>query len=82
MFGVFEWFVRVLWYDVFVLIVLSKEPRQDQGRGLFDRRLVKAPPVLFIAGRPKTALLFWFFADFRCGVPLFIVILVINKYKK
>ena len=35
----------------------------------------------FIAGRPKAALLFWFFGDFRCGVPLFTVILVINKYK-
>ena len=30
----------------------------------------------FIAGRPKAALLFWFFGGFRCGVPLFIVILV------
>ena len=26
-------------------------------------------------------LLFWFFSDFRCGVSLFIVILVISKYK-
>ena len=26
-------------------------------------------------------LLFWFFGDFRCGVPLFIVILVMYKYK-
>ena len=31
----------------------------------------------FIAGRPKAALLFWFFGGFRCGVPLFVVILVI-----
>ena len=31
--------------------------------------------------RPKAALLFWFFGDFRCGLPLFIVILVIYKYK-
>ena len=30
---------------------------------------------IFIAGRPKAALLFWFFGGFRCGVPLFIVIL-------
>ena len=35
----------------------------------------------FIAGCPKAALLFWLFSDFRCGVPLFIVILVIYKYK-
>ena len=35
------------------------------------------PPSNFIAGRPKAALLFWFFGGFRCGVPLFIVMLVI-----
>ena len=35
----------------------------------------------FIAGRPKAALLFWFFGDFRCGALLFMVILVIYKYK-
>ena len=29
------------------------------------------------AGRPKAALLFWFFGGFRCGVPLFIVMLII-----
>ena len=34
-----------------------------------------------IAGRPKAALLFWFFSGFRCGVPLFIVLLVLYKYK-
>ena len=36
------------------------------------------PPSNCIAGRPKAALLFWFFGDFRCGVPLFIVMLVIH----
>ena len=40
-----------------------------------------SPPVIFIAGRPKAALLFWFFGDFRCGALLFMVILVIYKYK-
>ena len=38
-------------------------------------------PVIFIAGRPKAALLFWFFGDFRCGALLFMVIYVIYKYK-
>ena len=60
----------------FVVIFLSDEPRQNQGRGLVDRKLVKAPSN-FIAGRPKAALLFWFFGGFRCGVPLFIVMLVV-----
>ena len=40
-----------------------------------------SPPVIFIAGRPKAALLLWFFGDFRCGALLFMVIHVIYKYK-
>ena len=52
------------------------EPKQKQGRGLVDHKLVKAPSN-FIAGRSKAALLFWLFGGFRSGVPLFIVILVI-----
>ena len=61
--------------DAFVVIVLSDEPGQNQGRGLVDRKLVKAPPPPsnFIADRPKAALLFRFFGDFRCGVLLFSV---------
>ena len=43
MFSVFKWFVLVLQCDAFVVIVLSDEPRQNQGRGLVDRKLVKAP---------------------------------------
>ena len=39
------------------------------------------PGLIFIAGRPKAALLFWFFGDFRCGALLFVVIHVIYKYK-
>ena len=34
-------------------------------------------PINFIAGRRKAALLFWLFGAFSCGVPLFIVMLVI-----
>ena len=33
-----------LWCDAFVVIVLSDEPRQNQGRGLVDRKQVKVPP--------------------------------------
>ena len=47
---------------------------------MVDRKLVEAPSK-FTAGRSKAALLFWFFGDFRCGVLLFIVILVIYKYR-
>ena len=39
------------------------------------------PHSNFIAGRPKAAPLFLFFGDFRCGALLFMVILVIYKYK-
>ena len=37
----------------------------------------------FIDGRPNAALLFWFFGDFRCGVPLFIAfpVYILYKYK-
>ena len=57
-------------------VALSGKPKQNQGRGLVDRELVQAPSN-FIAGRPRAALLCWFFGDFRCGVLLFIVIVVL-----
>ena len=38
------------------------------------------PPVIFIAGRPRAALLFWFFGDFRCGALLFMVVHVVCEY--
>ena len=40
----FKWFVFVLWCNAFVVIVLSDKPRQNQRRGLVDRKVVKAPP--------------------------------------
>ena len=46
--------------------------------GLVDRKLVSAPSN-FINGRPKAALLFWFFGDFRYCVLLYMVILVLYK---
>ena len=75
-------FVCVLFRFIFCLfvVVLPGEPKQNQGRGLVDRKLVQAPSN-FIAGRPKAALLVWFFTDFRCDVLLIIVILIIYKYK-
>ena len=39
------------------------------------------PPSGFVAGRPRAALLFWFFGGFGCGVPLFVVVLVVYWYK-
>ena len=61
MFSVFEQFVLVLWCDAFILIVLSSEPRQNQGRRLVDHKLVKAlppPPVISLLAVPRR--LFWF----------------------
>ena len=75
MFSVFEWFVLVLWCDAFVLIVLSDEPMQNQGRGLVDYKLVKAPSKLLAVRRRH--LCFGSLVVFRCCVPLFIVVLVI-----
>ena len=74
----------MLWCNAFVVIVCQMDqdgPRQNQGRGLVDRKLVKTPSS-FIAGRPRAAPLFWFLGDYRCDMPLFIVILIIYKYKK
>ena len=76
-------FVLFVMFFLFVVVV-SGEQKQKQGRGLVDHKLVQAPPpppVIFIAGRPKVDLLFWFFSDFRCGALLFMVIHVIYKYK-
>ena len=72
-------FIRL--FFLFFIFVLSGELRQKQGRGLVDHKLVQAPQVILIAGRPKAALLFWFFGDFRCGALLFMVVHVIYKYK-
>ena len=40
MFSVLKWFIYVLQCDTFVVIVLSDEPRQCQGRGWVDREQV------------------------------------------
>ena len=53
------------------MFVVSGEPKQKLGRGLVDHKTSSSPPVIFTAGRPKAALLFWFFGDFRCGALLF-----------
>ena len=79
-------FVCVFFFFLLLLfvLVLAGEPKQKQGRGLVDRKLVQAPPPPpsnFIAGRPKAALMFWFFIDFRCGTPLLIVILLCINIK-
>ena len=50
---------------------------RTNGRGLVDPPPPPPSPSNFIASRPKAAFLFWFFGGFRCGVPLFIVILII-----
>ena len=62
------------------VVVLSKQNQEPRAR-LVDRKLVQAPPPPPPAGCPKAALLFWFFSEFICGLPLFIVILVIYKYE-
>ena len=74
------WLFVCILFILFLLfvVVLSGEPKQNQGRGLVDRKLVQVPRNS-IAGRPMATLLFWFFGDFRCCVRLFIVILVIYK---
>ena len=74
-------FFLVLNCDAVVVIFFSDE----QSQKWTNANLLKPPPPSspcnFIAGRPKAALLFWFFGDFRCGVLFFMGILVIYKYK-
>ena len=69
----------------FTFVGLPKSVQSDQGsRARIGRPQTSSspsPPVIFIAGRPKAALLFWFFGDFKCGALLFMVIHVIYKYK-
>ena len=60
-----------LFSHFYMLLVLTKN----------DKLLVPNMFSGLIAGRPKAALLFWFFGDFRCGALLFMVIHVIYKYK-
>ena len=55
---------------------MSGEPKQGWSTANKFKPLRRSASN-FIAGRPKAALLFWFFGDFRCGVLLIIVILVI-----
>ena len=59
---------------------MSDEPRQNIRARVGRPQTSSSPPVI-IAGRPKAALLFLFFGDFRCGALLFMVIHVIYKYK-
>ena len=52
------------------------EARRLDLAGLFI--LPAPPPSNITAGRPKAALLFWFFGSFRCGVYLSLCLLYIN----
>ena len=65
-------------YCLFV-IVLSGEPRQNQGRGLVDRKLVQALPVISLLAVPRRLFCFGFFVILdvaRCY--LWLVSLYIN----
>ena len=71
------WYLFVLsFFPLDVLDEIWDVVESVSERFLTYSKLVQAPGK-FIAGRPKAALLFWFFGGFRCGVPLFIVMLVI-----
>ena len=86
MLNVFEmiWSCYVVWYFLCNCYVwwTKAELRARVGRPQTSSSPPPPPLVIFIAGRPKAALLLWFFGDFRCGALLFVVIHVIYKYKK
>ena len=68
-------------FALLYVVDLPGEQKQNQRQGLVDRKLVQAPSN-FIADRPKATLLFRFFGDFRCGVLVFMIILVLYKQVK
>ena len=74
-------FVYVLFVLLLFAILILLNQGRTKGEGLSTTNWFKPAPVIFIAGRHKAALLFWFFGDFRCGALLFMVIYVIYKYK-
>ena len=66
--------------DMFLFCSVILLLARNKGEGWSPAESLK-PPSSFIVGRPKSALLSWFFGDFRCGALLLMVILVIYKYK-
>ena len=60
---------------LFLLLFCLMNQGRTKGEGWSTENHLK-PPSNYIAGRPNETLLFWFFSDFRCGVLLFIVLLV------
>ena len=70
---------------VYFLQTVDPDAASDSGRYClpmsFCRTLGINGLMGHFKGRPKAALLFWFFRDFRCGVLFFIVILVIYRYR-
>ena len=61
--------------------MLSFFPRGVLDKILNLRQFLRVFLPAQTAGRPKAALLFWFFGDFRYGALLFMVILVIYQYR-
>ena len=69
-------------FDIVNLSFLDGDVPRSASYGVYiSQRKAPPPPIIFIAGRPKAALLFWFFGDFKCGALLFMVIHVRFKYK-
>ena len=60
---------------------MNEDRTKGEGWSTTNKIKPPPPPVIFIAGRPKAAFLFWFFGDFRCGALLFMDIHDIYKYK-
>ena len=65
------------YHDNCLCQIISNPTMRNKIIGRTRTGLKRPPPSNFIAGRPKAALLIWFFGGFRYGVPLFIVIFVI-----
>ena len=72
-------FIRFVFCCLYLLCLVNQS--RNKARVGPPQTSPSPPPSNFIAGRPKAALLFGFFSDFRCRVLFFIVNLVTYKYK-
>ena len=73
-------FVRAQFVLFLLFVAFFVNQSRTKGEGWSTANKFRHPSN-FIADRPKAALLYWLLCDFRCGVLLFFVILVLYKYR-
>ena len=77
----FVCFIRFVFLVFLFVVVVSGEPRQKQGRGLVDHKLVQAPQYFLLLAVPRRLFCFGSLVILDVARWLFVVIHVIYKYK-